>query len=458
MEFKFDEATACRLALHVLGYGEPGVGHFFPTAGLTSSVGIPNPPLFVYLVAIPLAIVRSPLAVTVMIAAANVVAIWLVYLLGKRFLSPFVGAAAAALLTLSPWGIVFSRKIWAQDLLPLAATLFALQLHSLVVKRRPRAGFWLVVITALATQLHFSAWILAVVAAAALIQARTWVSWRWTGLGLLLAAASYAPFLALHAEQLTHIGHGSHGSHPTIAARFETCIRLMTDILGGGNLRFLVGQPSAIGGALSSVLAVAAVIGLVAAARRGPQANRQLGRLLLLWYVLPLALLTILPVRPYIHYFIVLLPVAYIGVAYLIELAAHRPTVRTVLVGAVLCSFLIVDVQLFRTVSRLGGAPGDYGVAYRYKADAVRFALEHANGTRVVLGLDPTFAQRGPVRTYRFLLWNTNPDRPSPPAHPVRRYLLLSRFASPPAVRARYTHARSYPTRDFGPLLVVAVP
>jgi hypothetical protein len=68
MEFKGDEANACRLALHVLGYSEPGVGRFFPTAGLVSSISVPNPPLFVYLVAVPLAVVRSPLAPAACIA------------------------------------------------------------------------------------------------------------------------------------------------------------------------------------------------------------------------------------------------------------------------------------------------------------------------------------------------------------------------------------------------------
>src|SRR5689334_20074563 len=68
MEFKADEANACRLALHVLGYSEPGVGRFFPTAGLVSSVGVPNPPLFVYLMALPLAVARSPIAAVALIA------------------------------------------------------------------------------------------------------------------------------------------------------------------------------------------------------------------------------------------------------------------------------------------------------------------------------------------------------------------------------------------------------
>ena len=151
MEFKGDEAEACRLALHALGYSEPGVGRFFPTQGLTSSIGVPNPPLFVYLMAVPLAIVRSPLAAVSAVAAANVASIWVCYVAGKRCFSPFVGLASAALLALSPWGIVFSRKIWAQDLLPLCSTLFILEVHALLVRRKPAAVFWLFVITAVAT-------------------------------------------------------------------------------------------------------------------------------------------------------------------------------------------------------------------------------------------------------------------------------------------------------------------
>ena len=156
MEFKGDEAGATRLALHVLGYSEPGVGRFFPTAGLTSSVGVPNPALFIYLIALPLAVVRSPLAAASLVAASNVVAIWLTYLVGKRYYSNFVGIAGAALFALSPWGIIFSRKIWAQDTLPIFATLVLLELHAFLVEKRPRALCWLIILVAAATQIHFS--------------------------------------------------------------------------------------------------------------------------------------------------------------------------------------------------------------------------------------------------------------------------------------------------------------
>src|SRR4051812_1375056 len=79
MEFKGDEAEAMRLALHALRFSEPDVGRFSPPGGLRSSVGVPNPPLFIYLIALPLAVVRSPFAAVSLVAASNVVAIWLTY-------------------------------------------------------------------------------------------------------------------------------------------------------------------------------------------------------------------------------------------------------------------------------------------------------------------------------------------------------------------------------------------
>src|SRR5207248_9354403 len=143
---------------------------------------------FEYLIAAPLALVRSPLAAAALVAAANVLAVWLTYIVGKRCFSRFVGVGAAALLAFSPWGIVFSRKIWAQDLLPICTTLFALQLHALLIGRRPRAVFWLIVIAAVATQLHFSAWILAAVAALALVLGRQVVTRRWLIWGLAISS------------------------------------------------------------------------------------------------------------------------------------------------------------------------------------------------------------------------------------------------------------------------------
>ena len=454
MEFKGDEATACRLALHVLGYREPGVGSFFPTAGLVSSVGVPNPPLFVYLVALPLAVVRSPLAAAVCVAAANVLAVGLTYVLGKRLFSRFAGVVAAALLAFSPWGIVFSRKIWAQDLLPLCTVVFALQLHGLVVERRPRAAFWLIVVVAVATQLHFSAWVLAPVAFAAILARRRSVSWRWCAAGVAVAAALYAPFLIVHTGQVLHaISHRSRYLGPDAAGRFETAGRLMLAIVGGGRMSFLIGHGSRVATVLSALLGVTAVIGLVAAIAPGRQ-QRTLNGLLLGWYLLPLAALSALRVQPYIHYFIILLPLPYLGIAHALERLTRRKQVQAVIVIACLCCFALLDARFFSTIIRDGGAPGQYGIAYRYKLAAAM--LVRANPSRSFrLGVSPTFASSPILGPYRFLIWNAQPNRSPRTTQPAVGYILVNRLqptSSPPSLQPNWRETR------LGPLTVVTVP
>lgn len=455
MEFKGDEATACRLALHALGYSEPGVGRFFPTAGLTSSVGIPNPPLFVYFVALPLAIARSPLAAATAVAAANIVAVWLTYVAGKRCFSHFVGIAAAALLALSPWGIVFSRKIWAQDLLPLCTTLFVLQLHALLVEKKPRAGCWLIVIAAVATQIHFSAWILVPVAGAALLIGRQWIAWRWIAFAVAVSALLYAPFLVYHAGDIVNsVSHGAHGA-PGIARRFELSARYMLELVGGGGMTFLLGKSSAFGTALSLLLGTGAFGGILLATRRRSPPLGRLGAVFVLWCALPITALTLLHTQPYLHYFIVLLPLPYFGLAHLIERASARaPAIRTAAVAACLVGFMVIDVRFFRTVIHDGGAPGDYGIAYRYQQEAVTALLRRNSGQRLRIGTDSTSTNILPA--VRFLIWNAHPDRQTPRTAGKDRYVLVSTLGG--SGRRQISGTGADRLMRFGPLVVLTVP
>ena len=460
MEFKRDEAEAIRLALHVLGYSEPGIGRFFPTAGLTSSVGIPNPPLFVYLIALPLAVVRSPLAAAGFVAASNVVAIWLTYLVGKRYYSTFVGIASAALFALSPWGIVFSRKIWAQAVLPIFATLFLLQLHAFLVEKRPRALCWLIILAAAATQIHFSAWILAVVLIAAIVLGRRMIGWRWLALGLGGAALLYAPFLTYHARHAYDaLVAGPANGTPNAIDRFRTSVHYMLSISGGGDLSSLLGSQSGLARPASLILGPAAFLGLLTACRNWR--SSQLGQvraLLVVWYLLPLVVLTVLPAVIYIHYFIVLFPLPFLGMAYLIELLTKRQAVIGQLaLAACLCSFALLDSQIYRTIIHDGGAPGDYGVAYKYKTDAAAILERYNPNRKFKLGTDLDLAPGEAVQEYNLLAWNAQPDDArSKPA--ITGYVIINNMKGTPPLLAADPKRASYRTQHLGPLVIVSIP
>jgi hypothetical protein len=429
MEFKFDEAEACRLALHVLGYSEPGVGRFFPTEGLTASVSLPNPPLFVYLIAIPLAIVRSPVAVAAAIAAANVVAVWLCVVAGTRIYSRFVGVGAAALYAVAPWSVVFSRKIWSQDLLPVVTGLFLLELHALVVERRRRAPATLVLLTAVATQLHFSALVLVPVVIGALVLTRDAVARRPLAIGLGGAVILYLPFLIGHGGDIVHDHARSALTPPDAIHRLANTIHLTAAVGSADQLEQLVGSSTHGAEPIGLALGAAAFAGLVlgwAGQRHGAAAR--LRALVVSWYVLPAATLTVIPVTAYIHYFIVLFPLPFLGVAAGLE--ALRSRVRSapvVLVGVAVTYFALVDVGLFQRVRAHDGAPADYGVAYRWKNALVEKAARTARGGRVSF----TASGFGSGSEYRLLAWLKDLDAQGP----ARRYEVVDTLAGehPPA-------------------------
>jgi len=461
MEFKGDEAEACRLALHALGYSEPGIGRFFPTEGLTSSIGVPNPPLFVYLMAVPLAIVRSPIAAVSVVAAANVVSIWVCYVGGRRCFSPFVGLASATLFALSPWGIVFSRKIWAQDLLPLCTTLFVLELHALLVRRKPAAVFSLFVIAAAATQLHFSAWILAPILGVALILGRETIQRRWLLLGAAVAGLLYAPYLIEHSGAIYRASDHRVTHHaPGIVARFEAAVHFTFAIVGGDKMSLLLGSQSAIAAPLSFVLGPAALAGLLVALHGSKERSLVQVRLLLgAWYVLPLVALSILPVHDYIHYFIITFPLPFFGIAYLIErLVTRRRMLGGLVLATCLACFLALDARMFRSILRDGGAPGDYGIAYRYKSEAVAAMLKTERRRSFLIGTDRDFRPVRRLRDIRFLIWNSDPavqTRHKPAQH---GYVIVRTSGRLPPLLATDPQLSSYRRTVFGPLELITVP
>lgn len=131
-EFKLDEAHICSKAAEFLASGRP------PLVGIGSSVGAANPPLFIYLTAIPISFSKNPAVIAGFIALLNVGAVLGCYLLTRKYFGEKVGLIATLLFAVSPWAVFYSRKIWAQDLLPPFVGLFFAAVFSTIVKRKPR--------------------------------------------------------------------------------------------------------------------------------------------------------------------------------------------------------------------------------------------------------------------------------------------------------------------------------
>src|SRR5689334_21467638 len=91
VEFRTDEANLSVLSLDMVH------GRSFPLLGIDSSVGIPNAPVSVYLMAIPYMFSSSPETATSFVALLGVISVGLMYVLARRYYGSLAAIAASTL-------------------------------------------------------------------------------------------------------------------------------------------------------------------------------------------------------------------------------------------------------------------------------------------------------------------------------------------------------------------------
>lgn len=163
VEFFHDEAMVSMMAQ------EMADGQTFPPQGILSSVGIPNPPASIYVMALPFAFSADPVIATGYIALLNIVGVGLLWLIARRYFGFTAALVAGLIFALNPWALLYSRKIWAQDyvnpfmLLALTAALWG-------YRDGKRWGQLLALpLMLFAMQIHFAGW--------ALVPLFAWVGW-----------------------------------------------------------------------------------------------------------------------------------------------------------------------------------------------------------------------------------------------------------------------------------------
>ncbi len=315
VQFEYDESWALSVASSIAR------GQAFPLVGIGSSLNVPNAPFFVYLMAIPELIGRDPSIATGLVGLLGTAAVAATYGFVRTLFDPIVSGAAAILYAVSPWGIIYSRKVWEQDTLPIFVTLGFWALFAGVLRGKPRLIAPGVVLLALATQLHPTAFFLVVPAAILVIgsfvlgRSRSPLAFRWLVVGLLVAFAAEMPFLIWQVE---------HG-WPTIEAFRHLArdpgqidlgaLRLASSAIAGSGypLQAQVPNPWKPASFVEAALLSIGVVALgVRAFRPGPGAPRLTAITLLAWLVTPVLGQMRHSVPLYPHYFIVLYPVAFV--------------------------------------------------------------------------------------------------------------------------------------------------
>lgn len=321
-EYHYDHAVLSRLAQQMLDTRAPA------TLGMTTSVGVPNAPASVYVVALPYLFTDDPLLVNAFLVALNVGGVGLLWLLAHRYFGASVGLAAGLIYALNPWAAFYSRGIWAQNFLtPFILLAFLLGLRGFYEGSR-RAQAACLPVLLFGAQIHYAAWTLLPVYLWLLWLGRKQLSPRALAISFGLGALVLAPFAVgigqwaagREGSQTLGVifGGRSVGIHPqtlTFPLWLATGLSMERVIAPQGDLLAQLPPPSA----LWALVGLLALPGLVRLGRTQPR----LLPLVVLWLGLPLLafLPTFAPVYP--HYFIVLIPalalLSGIGLAWLAE-------------------------------------------------------------------------------------------------------------------------------------------
>ena len=408
LEFQGDEAYATHLALQFVKTGK------LPLAGLMSSVGVTNPPLFIYLLIPMFAINASPVFASGCIALLGVAAVVMTWHIGRKYYGPVAGLVAGGFFAVAPWAVIYSRKIWAQDFVPFFATATMWAVHSLVLGKKPKAIFWCVLLPLCVVQIHFSGIALMAVVVAIVAWLRPKIDWRWAAAGIVAALVTLAPYLYLQQQTgwgdfrqaLNTVGGGQQWeklagvtTHPVSGYRLPSKqnVSYALAIMNGGRIEDVLGiaadaefdrmqiwtrkaphftQTVTLGDwplLLQRLVFVAALISLVVAAIQKKE-WKSATWVLVLWLVVPVVVFTVAGLWTYLTYFAILLPAHFL----VCGAGAQRlkPAMVLSLAGLLVAVNVVFLLDYYRFVERNGGAHGTFGTALEHKLAASRYLAE----------------------------------------------------------------------------------
>ncbi len=403
LEFKGDEAVGIHLALPM------AEGKALPQVGLMSSVGLHNPPLFIWLTALPVAFTVDPATVTaVLIGGLNVLAVVLTFWLFRNRLGFWPAVIAALLFAVSTWPVLYGRKLWAQDCLPPFSVLL---LHVLLLVYEHRRTRWIAAAPVLACilwQLHFSGIpVVALTLAILAFRFRT-LNYKALAAGFGLAVLLTVPYLQFQAgngwpdvKGLMAMASGKKADgapkDPSNRTRFDA-LQWTGYASVGADLGYSLGdsteafraERSALGRTLGGVATWGGIVALglglaywvAGLLRRQADARRPtlpVATVFLFGYI---SLMSVLGLdRIYPHYFIIVYPVPFllagVGLASGLRFGARGVVVSALATAAIVVGHIATLGELRSFLRAHGGAAGDYGVILEHKVRLADYAVTH---------------------------------------------------------------------------------
>lgn len=369
IEFKADEAVALFIATR------PLFGHPFVPGSLISSFGILNPPLFIYLL-YPLTLVsQNPKWLSAAIGIINALSIGSFYLLIATYYKKSLAIITSLLLAFSPWAIIYSRKIWAQDFIIPLSIVFLWSVHKIIVDKKYSYWMWYGVSALLLIQIHQASLFFVGLLTFFLLITRPNIQWRKLIVGILLGSLPLIPYLVFeyhhHFESFAKLL--SVSSEVSTKRSFLHFIRPF-QILSQGNFYILFGSDIAeFAHTYPSLYQlrkifyleyVLLLLGILFFYKSYPKLRFLVYTTVLLPFIYFIA-----KIQPEMHYYIIVMPLLFLflGCAFLKLWHMKQPFRAISIVTFLSITFISIayNYAFFTYVSQKKQLAGDYGASYK---------------------------------------------------------------------------------------------
>ncbi|MFK7805679.1 MAG: ArnT family glycosyltransferase [Anaerolineae bacterium] len=376
-EFKADEARLMTLAFDMAEF------KYFPIRGISSSVGLPNFPASVWVYALPLFVWKHIYSATIFTGLLNTGAVALCYFFTRRYVGRTAAIVATLMFAVSPWAVIHSRKIWAQNLLPIFVMVWAFSAALAFAEGRKK---WLVVHVAVgvfAAQIHLAAAGLLVASAVLFLIFWRQISWGSFLAGCNIALLTLAPFLyyvfirssggvpgmsdgssrgfSFSLEPFVHVARLTTGWQFHALAGPDQFQNLL-DLLPPLNWLFLVWGLICLSGLSLLISDLWFLLTEESVPEQPSRLRPEISKLLLVWAFVPILTFLWFPVQVELHYLLPVYPVFYIAAGVAVETLTSGNWQKAFLGGLAITG----GVQIYAILSLIGfvgviDTPGGFG-------------------------------------------------------------------------------------------------
>jgi len=475
-EFKNDEAGTSIIVKALVEHGKvPFLGPSLTTGGNAG-------PIYYYILAIPFLISTNPIVASTFVAVLNIVGVVFTFKFAREFFNERVALISTALDAVSPFAILFSRKIWNPDLIfPFTVVLFYC-LYTLVIKGRPRYLVPIFALYAIILQIHPITLFLAPVILLFLWKFRSGIRLRYLFFGVALFLTLFAPFIYGQATS----GFGEGGSFASTLNDFTfdnvnpSVVSLLSSDTSGTGFDYILGSSAP--AFFSSIyhvnnyfvvenlcLYLGFALVLVRATRH-PFGENAKYSILLAWIAVPTLILLFFSPNQGLYPFnlVMFFPANFLMVAVLFDYAMSRrkgisflgkplpswPKIArisaVVILVSMLLSQIVFGIGFLGFLNSRGGTAGDYDVGVQYKVDVAAYIAHNSNGSSFTISYNLTPGQIGTEYDYLLGLYNKAPS-----AFASLHYIVINNLAGADASLSG--ELSGYPKADFGPLTVYVV-